>query len=206
MGLRDKLVNIGVLKSGDISTPKIDMVELKPSAKNKPSARSSHDTDPPIGADGDAFYKTLEKALRKTAGDGFDYLKFKDITKKMMSHIGDEAARYAAAGATAEAMKMSADDLISSAQDYLKTLDKQQSLFDDACVDTQAEIDKDTSDLKDVTKKIAELESQKALLQSEIADNTQKINDDTASFTAGYEQLSDEIKQDISKIKKYLKA
>jgi len=210
MGLRDSFVKIGVLKPGASNSPVPEekMHDLKPTAKGSAkvsSKASTNDTDPPIGSDADEFYKTLEKALRKSAGDGFDYLKFKDTLKKMASHVPEEAARYAAAGASAESMKMSADDLISSAQDYIAVLDKQEALFKDAQSDIQTEVDKDEADLKTINKQIADLESQKAVLEAEIADNTKKINEDKASFDAGYDKLASEIKQDISKIKKYLK-
>jgi chromosome segregation ATPase len=210
MGLRDVLVKGGIMKPVAIQPEaEVEMHDLKPSKKGKGSAVKADDDAPTpkavTSANSDAYYKMLDKAVRKAATDGFDYLKFKDTLKKMTEHVPDEAARYAAAGASAEAMKVSADDLIASAQTYIQVLNDQNKSFNAAQDEVETDCEKDEEQLKSVNKQLADLQSKKESLEKDIADSKDNVAANKAAFEQAFDQIADDIKQDISKIKKYLK-
>ena len=210
MGLKDALVKAGVLTGTPAPASKAseeDDTKPTPKSKAKVKAAAVEEDTPTVkaGSGSKDFYKTLDKAIRKNSSDHFDYMKFRDTLHSMEKHVPTEEARFGAAGASAEAMKVSPDDLIESAQDYLKLLDKQWDDFNSALAEVEKENDEKEDQLKEINKKLADLQEQKESLEKEVADSRSKTASDKADFSDAYDQLSGEIKQDVSSIKKYLK-
>ena len=71
----------------------------------------------------------LITALGKSAGDDFDYLKFKVSVKKMLEMGMDKETALKSAYATASVMGVTKNKLLSSAKKYRATLDKEKEQF-----------------------------------------------------------------------------
>lgn len=179
---------------------------IKPTKKRSSSAEETPETPLACPVDAQDFVKSLEKDLHNAAAkaDGYDYMKFRDTLAKLKTRVPDEEARFAAAGAAAQAMKVTAADLIASAQEYIAVLDKQSTAFDADMKDIKAENTQKQAELRKVQQQISELEDQKATLEKEVAKSQKVLECGRAAFDTAYDSLVAGIKDDAAKIKKYL--
>jgi chromosome segregation ATPase len=210
--LKDLLVKAHVLKASAEGTPaeEVETNDATPRPTPKAKGRTVTKTTVVETAAPDSssaeIRKLLYTALKKAAAGSneFDYFKFKEVLSKLSSHIKDEAALYAAAGATASSMKVSAEDLIASAKEYQSILTDERKAFEASIEDTRSETTQKQAELKAITSQIAKLESQKASLESAVDENTQQLDAGVKAFEVAHEELNGEIKDAIAKIKKYI--
>ncbi len=205
------LNKLGITKPDDPSpaaAPVDEDSKPTPKASSSKKAVVSDDSDktPTLKVSGGSnnFYKALNKALADNSTDGFDYLKFRDALHSMEKRIPDEEARFEAASASAKTMKVSPDDLVDSAQNFLKVASSEQAKFNKAVNSLMDDNAEKQDELKKVVKDLADLQDKKASLEKEIADSKSKAVQQKSDFDDAYDQVTGEIKQDISKIKKYL--
>lgn len=186
---------------------------ITPVSKNKPTPKpsgkvsvASYSAAPYVA--GAEVRKDLLKILvsaMEDASDGkFDYFKFREVGASMEKHIPDEATRFNAASASASAMGVSPEDLIDSAQKYIKVLDTEYDKFNGELASSFEEVGEKEKQLKLVTKQLADLQEQKDSLEKEIEEGNSSAAKNKADFEAAYDQIAGSIKQDILKIKKYL--
>jgi hypothetical protein len=187
----------------DDSSPKVTPTRGRRASVSDDDDSSSTSTSTSAGSPSKDLEKNLRKAIDLSGGDGFDFVKFMKFLKKQANL--DEPVRYQAAIAAADAMSVSSDDLIKSGGDALKVLDSQSKKNDAEVAEKEEQNDNDQADLKKVDAQIAILQSKKETLEERIKETTQQISDDKANFEATVDLISGDIKDIISKIKKYSK-
>lgn len=162
----------------------------------------------------------LNNALTATHQTGvFDYLDFKNLLKNIPSSITDERTRYQSANAMASTMQITPTTLIESANKYLASLQKEETVFQEAmtaktknCIEGREEILK-TCDAKiqeksglinQLTQEINEIANEKEKINNEIVDDKAKIEKSNNTFYATYNHVLNSFKSDIDKITLYL--
>lgn len=165
------------------------------------------------------MYLTLLRALKNSAGDGFDYLKFKQSIQSMKDLGMDEETVLKSAFATASVMGVTKPQLIKSAQRYKGVLSREQDEFATAL---KAQISKNIDGRRVEAKKleiaiqnnnhkIEELKRQNQAYQNKIdsveevvSEARVKIEATRDSFKATLDTLSEQIEDDIILFDKYL--
>ncbi len=179
-----------------------------------------HDIFPQIGEmDKKSVYALLRALKNSFDPNKFEYLRFKKSVAALEKMNMDTSTSYKSAFATAETMGLTKENLISSAQKYLRTLEHERESFATALLARKKEkVDgkKDEVELyKDKIEshkqKILELQREIEIFQSKI-DNvdldvdsaTKKIEGTKNRFLGVYNVLFESIKSDIDTITKYL--
>jgi len=210
---------------GDEVTPAVeeqssmDQVEVSPVETSTPLS-SSNAFESPDGEVNDRFLNVLFGALEKANLEGFDYFEYKQALQNMRKMNMDESTMYKSAFASAQIMGATPDLLNSSARHYLEVLDEEERKFEDAWKNqAQNNIDKKVTSktklaesIKMKSERIAKLkeeinvaEDKLSTVDEEIQTMRLKVNKTRNDFIASWKFLTDQIKEDISKMSNYLK-
>ncbi len=175
--------------------------------------------NPPKGKPNEKFVDILLGAIESNNVEGFDYLEFKQALQNLSGVEMDEATMFKSALAMAKTMGASKKVLFSSADLYLSVLSKEESKFMESfSKQVNMQVNNRNEDIINIEKGIALKNKQIKQLQGEIeaeekALNKKKTNADQASakvkatkdsFYHSYHIVSEQIKADIEKMKKYL--
>lgn len=162
------------------------------------------------------FLKLLLKAIENNNMEGFDYLEYKQSVKSLGNVQMDEQTRYASAMAMAKTMGAKPENLLKSALHYVNVLSDERNKFIQAAGirrkndigGRQSEISQLKNKVLANTKQIEKLKneitsSEKRLntLESEMENAGSKIDNTVATFNLAYDNLVDQIKTDMEKMK-----
>ncbi len=165
------------------------------------------------------FMDILLKALEANNQEGFDYIEFKRSLQNLHKLNMDEITVYKSAYATAQTLGATPQALISSAQQYLTILQKEDEKFKVALNNQRSkqidgglqEITKYEESIKQKVEHIEKLKTEISQIEekltgrkAEIEDSAQKIEMTRSDFVASYTSLVNQIRQDIENIGKYL--
>jgi len=207
-------------------TPKVNKkpAPKKPTAaKNDPSAPKIDTTPPPRGEGQpeEKFVNRLLQSLEENNLEGFDYLEYKQSLQSLGGMQMDEATKFKSSLAMAKTMGGTPDRLISSANHYLKVLDKEEKKFQEALANQQNRVvSGQKTSIKQLEESIAQKEKQIEQFKLEIAKQKEqlkktktsidgevaKIQTTKMGFYAAYHIVVDQIKDDVAKMSKYFKA
>lgn len=166
------------------------------------------------------FLKVLYDAVKKQGKDGFDYLEFKESLVSLEKLSMDEQTRYQSAFAVAKTMGATPASLIEAANYYLNVLHNEEKAFEatlnaqiqSQIGDKQAEqqrlrnkINEQNAQIEELRKEISEHQNKLDTLDKTIGEASLKIEQTKQNFFASYTQLADQMKEDIEKMKQYLK-
>ena len=162
------------------------------------------------------FYDAMEKQGK----EGFDYLEFKQSFMSLAKLSMDEQTRYQSAFAVAQTMGATTPSLIDAANYYLNILSNEEKSFEstlksqmqkqigDKEKETQtlkAGIAEKATQIEKLKKEIEDHNKQLASMQQQITDAANKIETTKQNFQASYNQIANQIKEDINKMQQYLK-
>ncbi|MBT8231519.1 MAG: hypothetical protein HKO66_07540 [Saprospiraceae bacterium] len=175
--------------------------------------------NPPKGKVSEKFVNILLGAIEKNNVEGFDYLEFKQALQNLGSVEMDEATKFKSALAMAKTMGANKDKLFSSADLYLNVLSKEEKKFMESfSKQLNMQVNSRNDEIKNLENGISLKKKQIEELQQEIAKQEKtlqerKTNADKANakveatkdnFYHAYHIVAEQIKDDISKMKKYL--
>jgi len=198
----------------------------KGKAPSNPSPPSTDSTPPPPvssagpGKASSKFVQVLLGAMDKANLEGFDYLEYKQSLKSLEKMPMDEKTRYISAFAAAQTMGATPDKLVQAANHYLNVLKKEDQKFEQALVNQRSKqvgnkqqqikqsellIKEKSEQIKKLTLEIEQHKKLREKLSKEISGATIKVEQTKNNFIASYQLLVAQIKEDIEKIKLYLK-
>ena len=198
--------------------------QTKPSPKvnnktTKPVAPSTPRPTVPAGTADPKFTDKLLKAIEANNQPGFDYLEFKQTIKQMRKMGMEESMMYKSAFAAAQAMGVTPNGLVESVKFYLNILSQEQKKFGEVVKhQTDKNIINRQQQLKDMAAIIKNKEAHIQKLQAEIDAQKQKLNKEKqelskvtgkieatqSNFTASYDNLRQQLMDDVKKINQYL--
>jgi chromosome segregation ATPase len=162
----------------------------------------------------------LFTSIEESNQPGFDYFEYKTALKSMEGMPMDEATKFKSAFATASTLGITIQNLVESANFYLKVLENEKAKFASA-TDQQFKlnIDKKIEEIEIFKKLIADKEEQINKLKGEIGDHyakldglnqhitesKRKIEQTKGSFEMAYSQIKVQMDDDVKKINQYLK-
>jgi len=186
----------------------------------KPENTTTQDIDTSATpVDTSATKKVLRDSLEESDTPEFNYIKYKRSLSAMKDVILDEKTRYVSSYITAKTLGLSKAKLIKTAEDSLKKLDSESLKFNDTLkirfqetVGTgQAKaknltdlITKKTQDLQKLTEEITNIQKQKTEVDIQASKDQNKLDSLKRNFELAYQEISNEVKSDITKIKTYL--
>lgn len=183
---------------------KIDLKKLFASRKEDADAR---------------MHATLIKAIKENARDDFDYLKFKQSVLTMKDMNMDEETSVKSAFATASVMGLTKEKLLKSAQRYKVVLDKEKEEFAKALKNQIAhnvdgkrvEAERLIKEIEHHKRKIEQLQKEIEAYQNKIdsvedvvAEAKSKIEGTRDRFKSTYDDLYEQIEDDMITFDKYL--
>jgi hypothetical protein len=161
----------------------------------------------------------LRDALEQEGGKDFDYTKFKKSLEAMKAIIPDEKTRFVSSYLTAKTLGLSKEKLLKTAENSLKTLDGEAAKFNEMVASKLKEtvgagldkvklvtdsITQKTLDLQKLTEEITELQKKKTEMEMQISKDQNKMDSLKRDFDLSYQEISNEVKSDITKITTYL--
>jgi cytochrome c556 len=217
----DKLKRLFIVEEESTAEEKLEKAANAES--NRPSSETKAQEvilDPSVVGQVDQKYvDILLGALEKNNQEGYDYLEYKQALQSLKGMGMDEATMFKSALAMAATMGANKDKILQTGGSYLQVLEREQQKFNEA-LNIQNQKLAQTKDngianlesgivakQKQVENLLAEIEKDKARLQEvkdEISQSSQKIQQTAANFVSAYSLVSDQIKQDLDKIKKYI--
>jgi len=165
------------------------------------------------------FTEILFKAIEDNNQEGYDYLEFKQALQNLKALDMDEVTRYKSAFASAQALGVTPDGLISSAQYYQEVLITEEQKFGETLknqrfnkIETRhADIEKvqqtishKRQEIEQLQLQIQKLEEQLKETKAEVSEAEVKFQQTQEQFDASYHNLIQQIKADVDKIKQYL--
>lgn len=218
MSIFNKLKSLFIVEEDDAESrqAKTKDVEVPINKTNKTTQKSKISKK-----DSDKFISILFKAIENANLQGFDYLEFiqsinnlkkEDLTK-------DENKLFLTAFTLAKTMNVSKNDLIQSANHYLKVLEKEKSNFTESLnnnanvklqekTDTLAKIKKthlaDKAKMEKLKLKIIENEKKINSLNTELQSADSKVKNLKTGFEDALQNIASKIESDIVKIEKYI--
>ncbi len=166
------------------------------------------------------FVDVLMKAIEANNLDGFDYLEYKQSLQSLSKMDMDESTQYQSAFAMAKTMGATPTKLVSSANHYLKVLNKERSKFNQALQNQKQkqitgkenEIKQLEQGIKDKKAQIEKLQkqieaSQKKLenIKGNINKSAAKVESTNEQFLVAYKLVASQIESDIKNMQQYLK-
>lgn len=199
--------------------------EQKANAPKAPAASSTPAQKPASSAPRSGkvtskFVDILLGAMEKANLDGFDYLEYKKSLKSLQKMNMDEATAYQSAFAMAQTMNATPAHLVQTAEHYLNVLQQEEEKFERALENQQenrignkkqekqklAEMIKSKEEqIKQLQAEIKQHQAQLGKLDGEIQKAVTTIENTKGDFFASYQSLTQQIKADVEKMKKYLK-
>lgn len=166
------------------------------------------------------FINVLLQAMERANLPGFDYLEYKRALENLEPMGLDDANRFKAAYAAAQSMDVTPQDLIDSANHYLKALQEEQDKFAKAVSsqrDAQvtqrqsqlqqlgASVTQQEAKIKQLQEQIAKTRARQTELQKSIGESEANIMSTAADFRKTYQTIIRNIATDVAKMKEYLK-
>lgn len=195
--------------------PKKDVSTAKTTAGPTPTPST-----PSPGKVSSKFINILLKAMDNNNLDGFDYLEFKQSLKSLEKMPMDDATRYQSAFAMAQTMGATPQNLMDTAQHYVKVLANEEKKFEEALAAQRQKqigskesqikkleevVNKKAQQIKQLTQEIEEHQKKANSLKTEIGGAVVKVESTKNDFIASYEKLVSQITEDVENMKKYLK-
>ena len=196
-------------------------------AENLEAVESKPNIVPPIrnvnnseGKVDDKLLGVLAAAIRKANIDGFDYLEYKESIKSLEKMDMSESTRFQSAFAMAKTMGANPQRLIQSAEYYLGILDEEGIKFGGvienqrrAKIGDKGErikqmeelVQQKLHEIERIKKEIEQLNTEIETENNSMAVAQQKIEQTKMNFESSFQQVYSTIKNDIEKMKSYLK-
>lgn len=180
-----------------------DFTYSMPSADEKPNPK---------------FVNVLLKAVEANNVEGFDYLEFKQALQNLSAMDMDDQTKYQSALAMAKTMGATSQNLISSANGYLKVLELEEKKFRSATVNRrETQLTGKQNEIKrheqSISKKQAQIEKLQAEIlaheqslkkaQSGINNEKAKVDATVQGFMSAYHMVRAQIENDITNMKNY---
>ncbi len=165
------------------------------------------------------FTDILLKAIEDHNQEGFDYIEYKRSLQNLFKMNLPEETMYKSAYAAAQTMGATPGGLVSSAEQYLEVLNREQEKFQVAIKKQRAkQIDGRVQEMKQIQEGIRQKEARIKELQAEVGSAQQQLTQvegsiETATakvettgrdFQASFGNLVGQIRGDIENIKKHL--
>ncbi len=165
------------------------------------------------------FVNRLLGAIEENNLEGFDYLEYKQALQNLNKVEMDEKTKFTSALAVAKTMGASKTELIASAEHYLSILAKEENKFIEAF---KNQISRQvTARSKEIQQKEAGIEEKKAMIKkleqeieaqrnqlesmkSSVDGAKAKVEETKTRFYQAYHIVSEQIKDDLEKIKTFL--
>jgi len=159
----------------------------------------------------------LDNAISEANQDGFDYFEFAEAMNNLPGLPEDK--RFKAVFVTAKAMGVTQEKLVSSVEYYQEVIAKEQTNFQQhveakTATEITARQEKKTNNEQSITEaqeqiitlnqKIAELQQENIQLDTEMSQETIKINNTSRAFEATFNKVNERLENDKSKIQSYL--
>ena len=189
-----------------------------------PSANTTPSVSSPMSSAGgqvnDKFFDVLAKAMEAANQDGFDYFEFKQALANLKNVPMDDATRFKSAFAMSQAMGVTADKLVTSANYYLDVLKNEQTKFVQAAANqrqsqvgnkqTQADnleamMRQKAEQIKQLTTEIEQHRKEVETIKTDISQATVKVEQTSRDFEATSQLLVGQIQGDVNSMKNYLK-
>jgi len=159
----------------------------------------------------DKFVQHFDKLFQTRNLPGPDYFEMSKMLEAMES-IADEKARFAAAFAGLRAQGLSREQLLLSADTYLKMLAEDASQFQSTVDQTLHEkveakrkaVEDKTSRIEALSREMASLQQEIESMAKEIETNNEKIRQNEGGYQAALTVMQNRIHQDIEKIKQHI--
>lgn len=166
------------------------------------------------------FVDVLLKAIEANNLEGFDYLEYKQSLQNLSKMAMDEETRYKSAFAMAQTMGVTSAKLVTAAQHYITILSEEDSKFKAALKNQKnKQINERQQKIKDfelmITNKSKQIESLKKDLEKHkkqlekekqsVQGAAEKVEKTRINFESAYDSVAGQIRDDIQKMKKYLK-
>jgi hypothetical protein len=206
--------------------------EHTPEAKKKKTTRK-RSSEPTISVETETFDSNMQgpakpakkftsillKALNKNNLDGSDYLEFKDSLHSLKNVIDDEATRYKSSYAVLSNNGVTKEKLIETSEHYIGVLKEEKNNFERTFRDQQTKqvkaredkivklttgLEKKKGQLQKLIADIEDMEAQLKVAKKEVNQVAGKVQLTKDQFMASYHMIVDQIKVDVSKIKKYI--
>ncbi len=208
-------------KKGQTSSKKEDQPEKEVVKPEEPTL-SMEDIEVPeniTGKPDPKFIDILLKAIEKNNMEGFDYLEYKQSLQSLQKMDMDEETRYKSAFAMAKTMGATPKSLLSSAQNYVSILKKEEGKFKDALNNQRNKQIKGretkikqlesvvAEKLKTIEKLNKEIEANKKKLEEikgQINKSAAKVESTNESFNLAYNIVLKQILDDVNRMKSYL--
>ncbi|MBK8623619.1 MAG: hypothetical protein IPN79_18155 [Saprospiraceae bacterium] len=167
------------------------------------------------------FIDILMRAIEATNKEGFDYLEFKNSLQSLSKLDMDEATRYKSSFIMGKTMGLTKEKLIDSVQHYITTINQEEARFKEALQKQKAlQVGGKEEQLKASEADIAKKKQQIAQMQAEIEKQTLqlekirgeiseaiiKIDTTNAQFVAAHKLISNQMLEDVQKIKTYVES
>ena len=191
-------------------------LQVRPTSKATTGALTQRTNISLSQGDIDKFEKHFETLFDSANLAGPDYYEFWKMMETLEAAVPDEAVRMNAVYSTLKIQGLTKDNLVSSAEKYLKLLDKDKLEFKNAVsTKVQGEIEGrkiSINNLEDKNKQNGELiqkltaeindNAQKiTALKKELIDEEAKINNNTNGYNIACDAMLSKLSSDIQKIK-----
>jgi hypothetical protein len=209
-----------VEENGTTPSPEIEGSVNIPAVTSKESAQPSFSKAPSGDVIPDQkFTDLLLKAIESQNLDGFDYLEFKNSIQSLTKVIPDESMRFKSAFEMAKTMGLDKAKLIQSGTHYINVLDTENKKFKDALENQKAKqiqgkaeqvaaVEKGINEkhkmIETLKKEIEAGTTQLDQLRNEVNDAVVKIETTNQQFVASFNLVSNQIHEDIEKIKTHV--
>ncbi len=220
MSIIKNLKSLFVVEEEETTSKKTAQQKAKTPAKEETKKTAFIPTVAMNGKTDEKFMNILLQALEKANQPGYDYLEFMNAIKSLGKMNMDEATRFKSAYTLAQTMGVTPDQLEKSANYYIDILKNEDNKFknalvhqqknnigarDEAIKTNQKAIEEKQKHIINLQKEIENHQKQIKKLQSEVEAAKSKVASTNANFIASYQFLVNKIKEDISKMKQYLK-
>ncbi|MDQ3142852.1 MAG: hypothetical protein M3Q56_11465 [Bacteroidota bacterium] len=160
--------------------------------------------------------KFINEGIKQHASDKFDYVKYRQAIKSLNDMKMDTLTAMTSTITTAQTMGVSTSDIISSAEQFITILQKEEEKFKDALSNQKDlkiekkkhELEKIQKDIEHAKIKVEELnrsihkwEEEIIQFQDEIISNQSKLDSKGLSFNSSLAFLVEAVQQDIKQLK-----
>lgn len=187
-------------------------------AAGSPAIRQSKAGDP--GKVTAKFTNVLLEAMQQQNLSGFDYLEYKQSLNSLKKMPMDEPTRYQSAFAMAQTMGATPEALLKTGRHYIDVLHQEERKFEQALAAQQEKqigskqeemkqleetIKAKAEQIKRLTQEIEAHQKEKDQLRNALEEAAVRVESTKNDFIASYNNLVEQIHQDLENIKKYLK-
>lgn len=158
------------------------------------------------------IHERLIQILDEANLEGPDYLEFMEAVKSMEDDVPDERKRFQLAYTSFKAMKVTPEKLTSAGDHYVKVLTTEKTKFVNTQNDKLGTITKNSKEItalknsiKSAQDSIARWESELAQAESQSTKIQEEVDSKIAEFNISFDLIVEDIKENVEKIKNYIK-